>query len=114
MLKNIWKWLALFFGGVVAGLVAAMKLLDPRTEITADTYVKDQKQETRIGTVKQKKGTGSLQDVSQAPDQAAAESASESAAVARKKKREGRKSERKTRRASRKGVLLEGEENAEV
>lgn len=106
-LSSMGKWMAIFLGGIVVGLVAAMKLLDPRTEITADTYVKDQKQETRIGTVKQKKGTGSLQDVSQAPDQAAAESV----AASRKRKREQRRSERK---AKRKGVLSDQEENKEV
>ncbi|MGV8094527.1 MAG: hypothetical protein AB2L24_21950 [Mangrovibacterium sp.] len=108
--KNIWKWLAIFFGGIIAGLVAAMKLLDPKTEINAGTYVKDQKQETKIGTVKQKNGTGNLLDVDQVPEQAA----SESSTASRKKKREQRKSERKSRRASRKGVLSDQEENEEV
>lgn len=100
---NIWKYLAFLFAGMVAGIMAAIKLLDSKVTVTGGTYVKDQKQETRIGTVKQKKGIDNLQDVTQMPEQAAADS--------RKARRVQRRTERK---AKRKGVLSDEEENQEV
>jgi len=100
---NIWKYLAFLFAGMVAGIVAAIKLLDSKVTVTGGTYVKEQSQETRIGTVKQKKGIDNLQDVNQAPTPAAAES--------RKAKRLQRRTER---RAKRKGVLSDEEESSEI
>jgi len=69
--KNAWKWLAILFAGIVAGMVAAIKLLDPKTVINAETYVKDQQQETKIGKLKQR-GEGNDQAVDQSSEQGAA------------------------------------------
>lgn len=65
-MKNIWKYLTILFAGIIAGLAAAYKLIDPRT-VNTSSYVEDQQQETKIGKVKQKKGMDNLQEVTQDP-----------------------------------------------
>lgn len=89
-MKNIWKYIALFLAGIVAGIATAVKLLDPRT-INTNTYVEDQKQETKIGKVKQKKGMDNLQEVTQDPSLGSDE-------PSRKEVRQERRAERKANR----------------
>jgi len=88
-MKNIWKYISLFFAGIVAGFMAAIKLLDPKT-IHANSYVEDQHQETRIGKVKQKKGMDNLQEVTQYP--------SLDNTISKKAERQQRRAERKLNR----------------
>jgi len=63
---NIWKYLAVFFGGVIAALVYAMKQMRPveTTNVTAGTYVANQEQ--KIGKMKVR-GDGNTQDASVTP-----------------------------------------------
>lgn len=89
-MKNLWKYLTILFAGIIAGIAAAIKLLDPRT-INTSTYVEDQKQETKIGKVKQKKGMDNLQEVTQDPSLGADE-------PSRKEIRQQRRAERKENR----------------
>ena len=60
---NIWKYLALLFAGIIAGLVATIKLIEKPTvlNVAADTFVAEQTQQ--IGKLKQR-GDGNLQDIS--------------------------------------------------
>lgn len=85
---NIWKYIALFFGGVIAALVYAMKQMKPETTvINAGTYIQEPRQETRIGKVKNR-GEG-VQSVEQSPDMTASEP----------NRREQRKARRRERRS---------------
>ena len=61
---NIWKYLALLFAGMIAGMVAAIKLIEKPSvvNVLADTFVAEQTQQ--IGKLKQR-GEGNLLDVSQ-------------------------------------------------
>ena len=85
---NIWKYLAIFFAGVIAALVYAMKHMRPveTTNVTAGTYVASQEQ--KIGKMKQR-GDGNTQDASVAP-----------AVSERKLKRMERRAKRKALRQS--------------
>ena len=58
---SIWKWVAIFLAGILAGLVAAISLLDKSTitNITSGTYVAGLEQ--RIGKLKQR-GVGNVQE----------------------------------------------------
>ncbi len=58
---SIWKWVAVFLAGILAGLVAAIRLLDKSniTNITSGTYVAGLEQ--RIGKLKQR-GEGNVQE----------------------------------------------------
>lgn len=89
-MKNLWKYLAILFAGIIAGLAAAYKLIDPRT-INTSTYVEDQKQETKIGKIKQKKGMDNLQEVTQDPSLGSSD-------PSRKQSRQERRAERKNRK----------------
>ncbi len=89
-MKNIWKYISLFFAGIIAGLAAAIKLLDPKT-INASSYVEDQKQETKIGKIKQKKGMDNLQEVTQDPSL-------DNSGLSKKAERQQRRAERKANR----------------
>lgn len=62
---SVWKYIAVFFAGIIAGLVAAIKMQGPDTTIIAHNYVAEQNQETKIGKVKNN-GSGS-QTVDQSP-----------------------------------------------
>ncbi len=99
-MKCLWKYISLFFAGIIGGLVAAIKILDPKTEITASTYVKEQNQETTISKVKNK-GDGTTQNVTQSPNQSASDTK-----LSRKEKRLKRKEKRKAKR-NEKSVLSE-------
>jgi len=65
--SSIWKYMALLFAGIVAGMVAAIKLIEKPTvlNVAADTFVAEQTQ--KIGKLKQR-GEGNTQDVSQLPE----------------------------------------------
>lgn len=86
---NIWKYIAIFFAGVIAALVWAMKQVKPdQPVINAGTYINTQQQETKIAKVKNR-GGGS-QDVEQSPDMTAAE-------PSRREIRKARRRERKSK-----------------
>jgi hypothetical protein len=57
---NIWKYLAFLFAGIIAGMVAAIKLIErPGVQnVVADTYIAQQAQ--KIGKLKQR-GEGNSQ-----------------------------------------------------
>ena len=59
---NIWKYLAFLFAGIIAGIIAAIKLIEKPTvlNVNADTFVAEQTQ--KIGKIKQK-GEGNSQDI---------------------------------------------------
>ena len=61
--SNIWKYIALLFAGIVAGMVAAIKLIEKPTvlNVAADTFVAEQTQ--KIGKLKQR-GEGNTQAAS--------------------------------------------------
>jgi len=61
--SSIWKYMALLFAGIVAGMVAAIKLIEKPTvlNVAADTFVAEQTQ--KIGKVKQR-GESNLLDTS--------------------------------------------------
>ena len=64
---NIWKYLALLFAGIIAGMVAAIKLIEKPTvlNVEADTFIAQQTQQ--IGKLKQR-GEGNSQELSQLPE----------------------------------------------
>lgn len=84
---KIWAWIAVFFAGIIAGLVTAIRLQQPATEITNNT---------EIGKVKNK-GEGTTQHVTQAPDQSTDSGTSKAKRQARKT---ARKRERKNKQSS--------------
>ncbi|WP_299576713.1 hypothetical protein [uncultured Sunxiuqinia sp.] len=94
-MKNLWKYLTILFAGMIAGIVAAIRLLDPRT-INTSSYVEKQSQETKIGKVKQKNGTDNLQKVTQDP---ALDNSGLTRADVRRQRREKRKAKRKRNRS---------------
>ena len=53
-LLNIWKYLALIFAGTIAGMIAAIKLIEKPTilNVTADSFIAEQTH--KIGKLKQK------------------------------------------------------------
>ena len=101
-MKKIWSYVAILFAGIIGGLVAAIKLLDPKTTINATNYMEEQNQETKIGKIKQKKGEDNLQSVTQAPEQT----------LSRKERRKLRRQKKKERKQ--KSVLSPGDEKPEV
>ena len=64
--SSIWKYIALLFAGIVAGMVAAIKLIEKPSvvNVAADTFVAQQTQ--KIGKLKQR-GEGNSQDASLLP-----------------------------------------------
>ena len=60
LLSNIWKYLALLFAGIIAGMVAAIKLIEKPSilNVTADSFISEQTQ--KIGKLKQKGEGNSL------------------------------------------------------
>lgn len=56
-MKNLWKYLSIFFSGAITGILVFARLKKP--DITTDTYIEDQNQ--KIGKIKQK-GEGNKQD----------------------------------------------------
>ena len=65
--SNFWKYLSFLFAGVVAGMVAAIKLIEKPTvlNVAADTFVAEQTQ--KIGKIKQRGECNSL-DTSLLPE----------------------------------------------
>lgn len=65
--SNCWKYLAFLFAGVVAGMVAAIKLIEKPTvlNVAADTFVAEQT--LKIGKIKQRGECNSL-DTSLLPE----------------------------------------------
>lgn len=64
LLKNIWKYIAVFFAGIITALVYSIRQFHDQTIINADTFIASQQQ--RVGKLKQR-GEGNSQDVSQLP-----------------------------------------------
>ena len=86
---NIWKYIAIFFAGIIAALVWAMNQMKPaQPVINAGTYIETQQQETKIGKVKNR-GGGS-QDVEQSPDLAIAEPSKREIRKARRRERKSK------------------------
>ena len=92
---NIWKYLAFLFAGIIAGLVAAIKLIEKPSilNVNADSFIAQQTQ--KIGKIKQR-GEGNSLDIFLLP-----------AIPSRKEKRLNR---RAARRESRKEKETEKEE----
>jgi len=65
--SSIWKWVAVFLAGILAGLIAAIRLLDKSniTNIQTETYVAGLEQ--RIGKLKQR-GQGNVQETVLIPE----------------------------------------------
>jgi hypothetical protein len=61
---NIWKYLALVFAGIIAGMIAAIKLIEKPSimNVTADSFIAEQTK--KIGKLK-KKGEGNSQNSTQ-------------------------------------------------
>ena len=64
--SNLWKYLAVLFTGIIAGMVAAIKLIEKPTvlNVAAENFVAEQTQ--KIGKLKQR-GEGNSQEVSVPP-----------------------------------------------
>ena len=90
--------MALLFAGIIAGLVAAIKLIEKPTvlNVAADTFVAEQTQQ--IGKLKQR-GDGNLQDIS-LPTQI----------PTRKEKRLARRAARREQRLKKETLLEETEQ----
>jgi hypothetical protein len=65
--SNIWKYLALLFAGIAAGMIAAIRLIEKPTvlNVAAETFVAEQTQ--RIGKIKQR-GAGNSLDTNLLPE----------------------------------------------
>jgi len=63
LLSNIWKYLALIFAGIIAGMVAAIKLIEKPSILNVNTDSFISEQTLKIGKLKQK-GEGNLQNIS--------------------------------------------------
>ena len=61
--SNLWKYLAFLFAGIIAGMVAAIKLIEKPSilNVSAENFIAEQTQ--KIGKIKQK-GEGNSQDIS--------------------------------------------------
>ena len=59
-MKNIWKYLGIFFAGAFASLTMVFFTQKPQTVINTETYIAEQNQ--KIGKIKQK-GKGNELDV---------------------------------------------------
>ena len=64
LLDKIWKYIAVFFAGVIAALVYSIRGFHDQTIINTDTFIASQQQ--KVGKLKQR-GEGNTQDVSQFP-----------------------------------------------
>ncbi|MBA4411167.1 MAG: hypothetical protein C0397_17335 [Odoribacter sp.] len=62
--SNSWKYIAVFFAGVITALVYSIRQFHDQTIINADTFIASQQQ--KIGKLKQS-GEGNSQDVSMIP-----------------------------------------------
>jgi len=65
--SNIWKYLAFFFAGIAAGIIAAIKLIEKPSvlNVDTDTFVAEQNQ--KIGKIKQR-GEGNSLDTNLLPE----------------------------------------------
>ena len=59
--SNSWKYIAVFFAGIITALVYSFRQFHDQTIINADTFIASQQQ--KIGKLKQR-GEGNSQDVS--------------------------------------------------
>lgn len=91
-LKQVWKYLALIFAGVIAGLVYSMKQIKPIQHIQTQEFINEQSKDTQIGKLKQK-GQGNVMDVElpEFPEQSKREARKEIRLERREKRREKRK-----------------------
>ena len=62
--SQIWKYLAVFFAGIITAMVYSIRQFHDQTIINADTFIASQEQ--KIGKLKQR-GDGNSQDASQLP-----------------------------------------------
>jgi hypothetical protein len=60
-LEKIWKYIAVFFAGVIAALVYSIRQFHDQTIINTDSFIASQEQ--KIGKLKQR-GEGNTQNVS--------------------------------------------------
>ncbi|MDP3643076.1 MAG: hypothetical protein Q8S54_07785 [Bacteroidota bacterium] len=60
-ISNSWKYIAVFFAGVITALVYSFRQFHDQTIINADTFIASQQQ--KVGKLKQR-GEGNSQDVS--------------------------------------------------
>lgn len=99
-LKQLWKYLALIFAGVIAGLVYGMKQIKPVQHITTEEFINEQSKDLHVGKLKQK-GQGNVMEVElpELPEQS---------------KREARKEIRLERRKRRKEIKELKDSKAEV
>lgn len=74
LIDSLWKMATMLLLGIVAGLVAAMKLMDPGSKITnieAQNYTENEEQ--KVGKIKQKgKGNEQQAEMDQGGDKPAA------------------------------------------
>lgn len=61
-LKQIWKYLALIFAGVIAGLVYGMKQIKPIQHIQTDEFINEQSRDLKIEKIKQR-GEGNTMEL---------------------------------------------------
>ena len=104
---NFWKHAAFIMGGFILGMKWAIKHNKDSpevTNVTAENYVKEQSQETKIGKIKQK-GESNSQVTDIDPSQL----------LSKKEIRKARRSAKKAvKKAEKETVLSEGKENKEV
>lgn len=62
--SQIWKYLAVFFAGVITAMVYSIRQFHDQTIINTDTFIASQEQ--KIGKLKQR-GEGNSQEASQLP-----------------------------------------------
>jgi len=62
--SNCWKYIAVFFAGVITALVYSIRQFHDQTIINADTFIASQQQ--KVGKLKQR-GEGNSQDASLLP-----------------------------------------------
>jgi len=96
---GIYKWAAVFFAGILVGLVAAIRMLDKSniTNIQTGTYVAGLEQ--KIGKLKQK-GEGNVIETALIPE----------TPTTRKLKRQARRAERRERRLNEESENEESEQ----
>ena len=101
---NFWKHLAFVLGGFILGMKWAIEHDSPEvTNVTAETYVKEQSQTTKVAKIKQKGSSNS-----QTTDVDTAQ------LLSKKEKRKADKAARKAKRKANKSVLSSDEEIEEV
>jgi hypothetical protein len=59
--SNCWKYIAVFFAGIIAAMVYSIRQFHDQTIINADTFIASQ--QLKVGKLKQR-GEGNSQDVS--------------------------------------------------